>query len=209
MYLEAEGRRRSIYPVFPADIVQAASVAVGLRPGSTYIPPVINKTVAEVTPLLWRNDFPKLHLHLFRLLHILYKANPVTKAYTVSICNNRRLSKDITHNQIRTFPSYARKPKQSIKIIRYMAAILVPQYFHTGAYIPCLAFPEAAGLHNRLNIRRVGISQCINIRIFCVKIFHDHIYPRVSALGRKTDTYQKLPRLIIVKRTSRIGILFL
>ena len=32
-----------------------------------------------------------------------------------------------------------------------------------------------------------------------LKIFHNHVYPCVSTLGGKSDAYQKLPCLIIVK----------
>jgi len=42
---------------------------------------MINQPVAEVIALLGWDDFPKLHLHFFRILYSIYKSYTVAKAY--------------------------------------------------------------------------------------------------------------------------------
>ncbi len=49
---------------------------------------MIDKTVAEIIAFFRRDDLPESHFHLFRILHVMDKADAVGKADTVSICYN-------------------------------------------------------------------------------------------------------------------------
>lgn len=53
---------------------------------------MIDKTVAEIIAFFRRDDLPESHFHLFRILHVMDKADAVGKADTVSICYNGGLA---------------------------------------------------------------------------------------------------------------------
>ena len=198
----------SFNPLLPTDIIQTTFLTIRLCPGRTHIPPMINKTVAKITSLLWRNYFPQLHLHLFRLLHILYKPDAVTETDAMRVCHDCRLSKYITHNQIRALSSNARQLKKCVKIIRHMTVILIPENFHTGTDIPRLTLSKSAGSYNLLNVIYLCLCQGIHIRILGIKLFYHNIYPCIRTLRRQADTDQKLPCLVIIKGTACIRIFF-
>ena len=91
----------ALYADFLADVRKAAFVAVRFRPCGTYIPSVIDESVAKITSLLWRNDLPESHLHFLRLFDSIHKANPVDEPDAVGIRHDSRLSEYVAHDQIR------------------------------------------------------------------------------------------------------------
>ena len=84
-------------------IVQHTHVTVRCGSGSAYGASMINQPVAEVIALLGWDDFPKLHLHFFRVLYSIYKSYTVAKAYAVCVGDDGRLAVHITHNQVALF----------------------------------------------------------------------------------------------------------
>ena len=97
----------NLYPLL-ANIRQTTFIAIRACPGSTYSTTMIHQTMAEFTALLWWNNFPKFHLHLFRVLNSVHQPDPVAESDTVRIRHDRRLAKDIPHDEIGTFSSYPR-----------------------------------------------------------------------------------------------------
>ena len=65
----------------------------------------------------------------------------------MSIRHDGRLSKDISHDQVRTFSSDSRQGQKLLKGRRHMTVVLFLQNLHTDADIPGFAMPQAAGLH--------------------------------------------------------------
>ena len=47
-----------IYSIFSTNISETALLTVRLGSGCTDLAPVVDKAVAEIVSLLWRNDFP-------------------------------------------------------------------------------------------------------------------------------------------------------
>lgn len=92
-----------------ANICQTAPIAMWLRPGRTDFPTVIDEPMAEITAFFRRNDFPELHLDLFRILCTVDESHPVRQTDAMRICHDRRLSEHVSHDQIRTLASDTRK----------------------------------------------------------------------------------------------------
>ena len=57
--------------------------------------------------------------------------------------HNGRFSEDISHDEIGALPSHTRQVQKSVKIVRHPAAVLIPQYLHTGADIPGLPLSQS------------------------------------------------------------------
>ena len=98
-----------LYSDLFTNICQTASVAIRFRSRSTYLSSMINKTMAKVTSFFWRDNLPQCHLHLLRLFDSIYQTDPVCQADTMCICHNCRLSKHISHDQVRALSSDSRK----------------------------------------------------------------------------------------------------
>ena len=78
---------------------------------------MIDKTVAEIIAFFRRDDLPESHFHLFRILHVMDKADAVGKADTVSICYNGGLAEHIAHDQVGALAAHAGRTKwQSGKV---------------------------------------------------------------------------------------------
>ena len=97
----------NLYPLL-ADIRQTAFITIRCSPRGTHGTSVIDKPMAEFTALLRRHDLPEFHLHLFRILDAVHQPDPVAESDTVGIRHDRRLAKDIPHDEIGTFSSYPR-----------------------------------------------------------------------------------------------------
>ena len=57
----------------------------------------------------------------------------------MGVCHNGRLTEDIPHDQIGTFPAYSRQSQQLVKVIRHFPLIFIPKDLHAGADISRLA----------------------------------------------------------------------
>ena len=192
-----------------ADIRQTAFLAMRLRPRRTYVSSMVDKTVAEITALLRRNNLPERHLNLLRFLYIIYKADSVDQTDAMSIRHNSRLSEYISHDQIGALPSHSRQLQKRIKIIRYFSIVFVSQDLHACADVSGLALSQPAGSDNLLDIIDIRVSQCIYIRILLIKTLYYYIYPGVCTLSGQPDADQQLPCLIIVQRTACVRIFLL
>ena len=94
-------------------------------PCCTDIPAMLHQSVTEIIPLFRWNDLPQFHLYFFRFLDVFYQSHAVHQTDTVCVCDDRRFSKHIPHDQIRTFASDPRKFQQCIKIIRHFSTVLL------------------------------------------------------------------------------------
>ena len=83
--------------------------AVRLCPGTAHSSSVIHQTMAEIASFLGRDQFPKLHFHLFRVFYAIHQSYAVDQADTMGICYDGWLSKYVTHDQIGTLSSHARQ----------------------------------------------------------------------------------------------------
>lgn len=119
---------------------------------------MIDKTVAEIIAFFRRDDLPESHFHLFRILHVMDKADAVGEADTVSICYNGRLAEYVTHDQVCAFSAHTGKLQKCVKVFRYLVVILFVENAHTGADIPGFAFSKAAGTYNGLD--RFRLCSC-------------------------------------------------
>ena len=95
--------------MFPTDICQTAFLTMRLRPRCTDVSSVIYQPVAEITAFFRRDDLPKFHLYFLRFLDSVHQAHPVGQADAVGVGHDRRFSKDIPHNEVRTLSSHTRK----------------------------------------------------------------------------------------------------
>ena len=68
-----------------------------------------HQAMTEIASFLWWNQLPQSHFYLLRLFDPIYQPHPVHQADTMGIRYDRRLSKDVTHDQIGTFASYPRE----------------------------------------------------------------------------------------------------
>ena len=116
------------------------------------------------------------------------------------IGHNRRFAEHIPHNQVGAFAPHAGQGEQSVKVIRHLAAVLVPQLAHTGRNIPRLAAAQPAGAHNRLNVGRVGFGQGLHAGVFGEQVLHHNVHPFVGALGGQPHFHQQLPGLAVIQR---------
>ena len=73
----------------------------------------------------------------------------IDQSDAMGVCHNGRLAKDIAQNQIGTLTTHTRQFQQFFQGIRYLTAILLLQYLHTGADISCLAVSQPTGTYNR------------------------------------------------------------
>ena len=188
-------------PIFFADIIETAAVTVRFCPRCTDFSSMIDKTVAEIIAFFRRDDLPESHFHLFRILHVMDKADAVGKADTVSICYNGRLAEYVTHDQVCAFSAHTGKLQKCVKVFRYLVVILFVENAHTGADIPGFAFSKAAGTYNGFDRFRLCSCQGCHIRVFCIEILNYYIDPGIGTLSCQTDTYKKLPGIIIIQCT--------
>ena len=148
-----------------------------------------HESVAEIISFLRGNDLPQRHLHLFGILYAVYKSDSIGKPDTMCICDNCRLSENITHDKICALPSDTGQCEQFLKGRRYLSVIPVPQHPHAGADITRLAVSEPTWLYDCFDLVGFCRSQCIYIRILFVEFLHYYIYPGICALSGKPDTY--------------------
>ena len=127
---------------------------------------MINETVAETASFFRGNDFPECHLHLFRILYIIYKADAVCKPDTVGVSDDGRFPEYVSHNQIGTFTPYTGKLQQSLEILRDSGTKLIPKHFHASADVSCLTFSKAAGTYDLFDILNVCVGQGVNTGVF-------------------------------------------
>ena len=104
--MEPSGSFSLLYTLLSTNICKAASVAVRLRPCCTDVSPMVDQPMAEITSLLRRDKLPQFHLYFLRVFDSIHKTHAVYQADTVGVCYDCRLSKYISHNQIRTLTSY-------------------------------------------------------------------------------------------------------
>ena len=121
---------------------------------------------------------------------------------------NRRLAEDISHNQVRALASHAGKRQQLLKRRRHFTSILIPEHAHTRADVSGFTAAETARLYDGFDLLRLCGGESLHIRIFPVKILHDHVHARIGTLSSQADTDQELPRLIIIQCTIRVRIFF-
>ena len=165
--------------------------------------------MAKVAALLGRDNLPKRHLHLFGLLDAIDQAHPVDQADAVGIGYNRWLAEHVPHHEVGALAPDARQLEQFLKGLWNATAILIAQYLHAGADIARLAGAQPARMHDLLNIIHIRRGQRLDVRIFFIQLFHHYIDARICTLGRKAQADQELPRLIVIERTARVGVLAL
>ena len=90
----------NLYPLL-ADIRQTASVTVRLRPCRTNFSSVVHQSVTEIASFLWRNQLPEFHLYFLWILNPVYQSNTVHQTDTMGIRYDCRLTKYISHDQVR------------------------------------------------------------------------------------------------------------
>ena len=73
---------------------------------------MLYQPVTEIIAFLRRNEFPKCHLNLFRLLYALHQAHTINQSDAMGICHNGWLAKDIAQNQIGTLTTHTRQFQQ-------------------------------------------------------------------------------------------------
>ena len=192
-------------PIFFADIIETAAVTVRLCPRCTDFSSMIDKTVAEIIAFFRRYDLPESHFHLFRILHVMDKADAVGKADTVSICYNGRLAEYVPHDQVCAFSAHTGKLQKCVKVFRHLVVILFVENAHTGADVPGFAFPRPQDVQ-WLRLLPALLLPGLHIRVFCIEILNNYIDPGIGALSCQTDTYKKLPGIIIIQCTVCIRI---
>ena len=107
----------------------------------------------------------------------------------MGVCNNGRFAKHITHDQIGAFSSHSGKLQQSIKILRHLTAVLIPQHLHTGADVSGLTLSQTAGPDDFLNFFHRCLRQGIHIRKLFIECRNHLIDPLIGALGRQTHAH--------------------
>ena len=130
-----------------ADILQTADPALRM-PCDADCPSVIDESVTEIAAFLRRNDFPQFPLDLCRLSDIVHKTDQIAEADAVCICDDGRLSEDVSHHQIGTLSSYTGELQKLPHRIRDTIMILFVQHPHAAGDISGLARPQAAGSDN-------------------------------------------------------------
>ncbi len=187
------------------DVVKTALFTMRFGSGGTDIPSMIDQTVAEITALFRRDQFPQRHLHLLRILDAIHKSHPVHQSDAVGIRNNGGLVKYISHNQIGTLSANSRNASSLLK----SSGTLPPYFFqhlHAGTDIPCLTFSQSTRADNLLNLIHIRCCQRIHIRKFLIEILYYHIHSGIRTLGCQPHTDQQLPGIVIVQRAVRIRI---
>ena len=86
-------------------------------PCCTDVPAMLHQSVTEIIPLFRWNDLPQFHLYFFRFLDVFYQSHAVHQTDTVCVCDDRRFSEDITHDEVRALAAHAGRTKwQSGKV---------------------------------------------------------------------------------------------
>ena len=88
-----------------------------------------NKSVTKIISALRRNNRAKVSFNLFRIL-TRCQTKQVTDPYTMCVANDSWFPVDIPHNKIGGFPSYTRKRKERIEIIRNNGIIFIDKFPH-------------------------------------------------------------------------------
>ena len=65
-----------------------------------------DQAVAEIAAFFRGNDFPEGHLDFLRLLDAVHETHAVGQADAVGVCDNGRLAKNITHDEVGAFSSH-------------------------------------------------------------------------------------------------------
>jgi hypothetical protein len=89
---------RSGFRCVPADVPQAAAVALG-PPRDADGPAVVDEPVTEVAAFLRRNDFPELALDLRGLFYMVHQAEQIAEADAVCVGDDRGFPEDVTHHR--------------------------------------------------------------------------------------------------------------
>ena len=115
------------------------------------------------------------------------------------VCDNGRLSEDVSHDQVRALPSDARQGQQLLKCVRHVIPKFLMQHPHARGNIPRFARSKAAGPHDLLDLIRRGLRKGRHRRELFIELRRDLIHTRIRALSRKAHAHKKLPRLVVIQ----------
>ena len=168
-------------------IVQHTHVTVRCGSGSTYGASMINQPVAEVIALLGWDDFPKLHLHFFRVLYSIYE--PIRLQRRMQCVSVTMAGLPYTSPIIRlalflpTPGSFSRSVILSGTRLPKSSRSILMQALISRA----LLFPRPHGRTISSMSETSASARASMEGYFFEQIHHDYIYAGISALGCEPD----------------------
>ena len=124
----------------------------------------------------------------------------------MGVGNNGRLAEHVAHDQVGALAAHAGQAEHCVKIVRHLAAEVVPQAAHAKADVPCLGAAQSAGLYDGFDLLRLGSGQCLHTGIFGEQILAHHVHPGIGALSGQAYLYQQLPGMVVIQGAFRDGI---
>ena len=169
---------------------------------------VKNESVAEIVRLRRVKNCAKLRFAFCRILRI-GQAKQIRYTNTVGIANNRRLSVNIPHHEVRSLSAYSGQLNKLLNGIRHNATVIPNENFAGLRNVVGLRFVEPAGSNYVAYILLVRLRKRLQGRIFPEQNRSYHIDSGIRTLRRQARSNKQLVRLSVFKGANRIRIFLL
>ena len=122
-------------------------------------PAMQDEAMAQVISLFRRYDLPEFPLYFGGLLDAVHQADQVAQTDAVSIRDNSRFAKHVSHDQICALSAHTGESQQLIEGFRYIVIVFLMQDLHAGGNVPRFAGSQPAGPHDLFDLPYLRFCQ--------------------------------------------------